>query len=1363
TEPTPTPTPVVAWPISAHTLPALHAQAHTLHTHLTNHPAPPTDIAHTLTTTRTTFDHRAVIIGTHTTELLDGLHALAHHQPAPHLITNTTRPTGKTAFVYPGQGAQWPAMASDLYPTNDVFTHHINACAEALAPHTDWNLIDVLTQQPHAPSLDRVDVVQPALWALMIALTRLWQHHGIHPDAVIGHSQGEIAAAHIAGALTLHDSATIIALRSQAITTLPHHGAMATIALPHTQLHHDLTPYPDLHIAAINSPTSTVIAGDTTQLDTLLHHYRTHNIQVRKLPVTYASHTPHVEPLKNHLITTLATINPQPATIPFYSTVTTTPLDTTHLTPDYWYTNLRQPVQLHPTITTLLHHGHTTYIEPSPHPTLTTALTDITHTTTHPTTITGTLRRDHHNPTTFLTNLAHLHTTGHPTTWPTTTNPHTINLPTYPFQHHHYWLNPQSQRPLLEPAIDLPDGRTEFVGKISIRTHPWLADHAVEETVLVPGAAIAEMALQAAAHGPATTVGELTLHTPLFPPEHGEADLRLSVDPVDGSGARTFSVHARTDGDPAWTTHASGVLTPTVPSPPAGGAGIPADASPLPVDDLYEQLADAGYRYGPSFRGLQAAWRHGDDVYAEVVLPAPAEPDGYGIHPALLDAALQTVFLTGGTDELRLPFAWRDVTLTAGGADRLVVHARVSGPDTLSLTLTDRAGQPVATIGAVTTRPLPEGSVDRGRAAVARSLLGPGWEPAAPVGAPAGRLAVLGGGAVEALRAAGHTVDGYDDLPALHDAVSRGAPAPDIAVVTVVPDDAEVMPGRVHEVTVRTLRLLREWLTDDGLTDARLAIVTRAAVATADGRHPDPAAAAVWGLVRSAQTENPGRFLLVDCAGEADEVLVALATGEDQVAVRDGTPHVLRLRRIAAVDDTPPRTFDPDRTVLVTGGTGTLGRLVARHLAAEHGVRHLLLASRRGAAAAGFVELTEDVRALGAEVTAVACDIGDRDAVRDLLASVPADRPLGAIVHAAGALADGLVTGLSDEQVGAVFRPKVDAAWHLHELTRDVPLDAFVLFSSIAGTIGTPGQANYAAANAFLDALAGHRRAAGLPATSLAWGLWAPGSGLTGDLDRADLARLRRIGLVALPPDRGLRLFDLALTAPDAVLVPAQLDLARLRADAEAGLLPPPLRGLLPATASPRRRAATGGETSDGAAPLATRLAGLPVAEREQSVIAAVRELTGTVLGHGGDDVDETKPFKMLGFDSLTAVELRNRLSAITGLRLPATIVFDHPSPMILGRQVHSLLFPDAEPSGPELLDDLERLESALSALSPDEVMTVAGDDATLDKITGRMRRLLVRWDELRGTPATSTEQITSASDNELFALLDRRLGNGSE
>ncbi|MFD5468824.1 acyltransferase domain-containing protein, partial [Kitasatospora sp. NPDC127059] len=395
--------------MSAKTPTALRDHARRLTEHLHHHPhLTPQAVADTLDT-RTPHHHRAATYGTTRTELLDALTALANDQPHPRLLQATTTP-GKTVFVFPGQGSQWPGMGLELLNTSPVFAHHLHACAQALHPHTDWSLLDVLHGNPDAPDLNRVDVIQPALFALMVSLARTWQHHGIHPHAVIGHSQGEIAAAHIAGALTLNDAARIITLRSQALLTIAGTGAMASIPLPPDQI----TLPPGLTIAAHNSPHTTVISGDPTTLHTLTTHYQHQGIDAKIIPVDYASHSHHVEPLRDHLLTTLADLQPTTPTIPFHST--THPGTTPTLNAHYWYDNLRHPVHLHTVTQNLLTTGHTHFIETSPHPVLTTPIqqtADTTNTTAH---TTGTLRRNTPETTQLTHALAHTWTHNTPTT-----------------------------------------------------------------------------------------------------------------------------------------------------------------------------------------------------------------------------------------------------------------------------------------------------------------------------------------------------------------------------------------------------------------------------------------------------------------------------------------------------------------------------------------------------------------------------------------------------------------------------------------------------------------------------------------------------------------------------------------------------------------------------------------------------------------------------------------------------------------------------------------------------------------------------------------------------------------------------------
>ncbi|WP_425587176.1 type I polyketide synthase, partial [Streptomyces violaceusniger] len=478
----------------------------------------------------------------------------------------------------------------------------------------------------------------------------------------------------------------------------------------------------------------------------------------------------------------------------------------------------------------------------------------------------------------------------------------------------------------------------------------------------------------------------------------------------------------------------------------------------------------------------------------------------------------------------------------------------------------------------------------------------------------------------------------------------------------------------VHHATAQALSLLQRWLADDRFANSRLVVLTSGAVASgADEPVADLTHAAVWGLVRSAESENPGRFVLVDVDGTADSLAAvpdALASGEPQVAVRDGVLRAPRLAR-AAVDTEQPLVVDAEGTVLVTGASGTLGALFARHLVAERGVRHLLLVSRRGDQAPGAAELTAGLADLGAEARWVACDVADRDALAEVLGAIPAEHPLTGVVHTAGVLDDGVIGSLTPERLERVLRPKVDAAWNLHELTRELDLSAFVLFSSAAGVFGAAGQGNYAAANAYLDALAQHRTALGLPGTSLAWGLWAAESGgMAGELDQADVSRMSRGGVAALAADEGKALFDAAGRAGEALLVPVRLDLAAARAEAAStGVVAPLMSGLVRV---PARRTAEG---SAGTGALAQRLARLNAVEQLETVLELVRTQVAAVLGYAtADSVDPDRAFRDLGFDSLTAVELRNRMNAVTGLRLPATLVFDYPTSHVLAEHLRDEL-----------------------------------------------------------------------------------------
>ncbi|MFF2198009.1 type I polyketide synthase, partial [Streptomyces sp. NPDC058157] len=1320
--------PLVAWPLSAKTPAALAAQAARLRTHLAALPAAPgataptaVDIAHSLATTRTAFAHRAVLLAADRAALDRALDFLADADagpgaPAPEgtdVVRATAADTLRPAFVFPGQGSQWAGMAVELLDTAPVFAARIHACEEALAPHVDWSLTEVLRGAPGAPGFDRVDVVQPVLFAVMVSLAELWRSYGVHPSAVAGHSQGEIAAAAVVGALSLEDAAKVVALRSRALIALSGRGGMLSVSLPLDRLTPRMAAWGErLSVAAVNSPSSIVVSGDGDALAELRDALDADGIRARLIAVDYASHSAHVEEVREQVLEALADITPRASEVPFYSTVTGGALDTDRLDADYWYRSLRHTVRFDEATRALVRDGHGALIEVSAHPVLTVGIQETLDDLGGAGVALATLRRGEGGTARFLRSAAEAHAHGVALDWPAVLaapDARRIPLPTYAFQHERYWLDAPhtpadaaglglapADHPLLGAVTTLADAEGLLLtGRLSTRTHPWLAEHEVLGAVVLPGTAFVELAVRAGDHLGCDHLAELTLQAPLVLPEQGGVLVQVAVGPDDGSGDRRFAVHSRPDtaaAEETWTCHGTGVLNSAPGTPPPGPDADwpPAGAAPVDLGGFYAGLAARSFAYGPVFQGLRAAWRLGDEVFAEVALPedARAEADRYGLHPALLDAALHAVGFgpLGDMGTGRMAFSWEDVRLHAGGATRLRIRLAPAGTDTVTLTASDDTGRAVATIGALAFREVREEHLRAALTDHHTSLYRVDWpaHPLADTAPPAGPWALIGSApgagtgeaalreTADALESGGPRPDVHPDLAALAAAVAAGAPVP-ATVAAVLPVTAGgAGADAVRETARHALTLLRDWLADDRFAASRLVFLTRDAVAAPGGDPagtPDtrPDHAPVWGLVRSAQSEHADRLVLADTDGTPDSLRrlpAALATGEPQLALRDGRMAVPRLVRVpvAAEPATTP-ALDPDGTVLITGGTGALGRLVAAHFITTHGVRHILLTSRRGPETEGAAALREELTALGATVTVAACDAADRDALAALLTAVPADRPLTAVVHAAAVVAGGLVDTLTPEDLDLVLRPKVDAALNLHELTRGLDLAAFVLFSSLAGTLGGAGQGAYAAGNAFLDALAHQRRAQGLPASALAWGVWDERGDQTRLADE-DLRRMARAGLVPLTADEGLSLLDTARTLDDAALAPVRLDLPALRRQS-AGPVPALLRALVRTPA--RRAALSGAPGPDGLSAELSRLAALPPAERADTVLTLVRNQVAAVLGHTTPGaVDPGRAFRELGFDSLAAMELRNRLSAATGVRLPATAVFDHPTPSAL-------------------------------------------------------------------------------------------------
>ncbi|MFI7176748.1 SDR family NAD(P)-dependent oxidoreductase [Streptomyces spororaveus] len=1266
------------------------------------------DVAWALHTTRAVFDQRAVVTAPDRDGVREALAALADGRPDPRVVTGGAAPggLGGTVFVFPGQGSQWVGMALELLQTAPVFRERMAECEAALAEFTDWSLFDVLRGEPGAPGYDRVDVVQPVLFAVMVSLAALWESYGVRPAAVVGHSQGEIAAAAVAGALTLQDAARVVALRSRALGALAGTGGMVSVPLPYEETEQRITAWPGrLSVATVNGPASCVVSGDPEALQELLDACAAEEVRARRIPVDYASHSAHVEAIEEELLGLLAPVVPRTARTPFYSAVTGDLLDTRQLDAAYWYRNLRETVRFDLATRALLEHGHGAFVEVSAHPVLAAAVQESIAAAAdeQPGTLgaeavaLGTLRRDEGGLDRFHASAATGYTAGLAVDWSPAfasaagtgsgERPYRhVELPTYPFQHASYWLEGVARtgnmntaglrpaaHPLLGAAVELGDrSGLLLTGRLSLRTHPWLADHAVSGTVLLPGTAFAELALRAGRDADCPHLEELTVHAPMVFAEGAALRLQVSVGEPDAKGRRDVAVLSRADDeDPhgTWTRHASGTLSSGSQNSTAGSVGSadplpaawpPPGAVPVDLDGAYERLAAQGYEYGPVFQGLRALWQLDDEVYAEVALPAEAGADAgaFGLHPALLDAALHPVVLgaLGAVEESALPFSWSGVTLHAEGATALRVRLRSAGRNEISVSVADVLGGVVADVASLSLRP-----VDKERLRTAGSgrvpLLRVDWQPYSGSSGTGGEFDVL------------EPVTGN---------------------------------GTVGSVLAEVLAALQARVAAE--TADPLVVVTRQAVAVpgAGPEQPDPAAAAVWGLVRSAQTEHPGRFVLLDLEGGAEVPALPEDTAEPQCAVRGGRWFLPRLVPVAVEGSGAGdrSVFRAGGTVLITGGTGALGALFARHLVTEYGVGHLLLVSRRGAAAAGAGELAEELGALGAHVTVAACDTADREALAALLAGIPAAHPLTAVIHTAGVLDDGTLESLTPDRLARVLAPKADAARHLHELTQDLDLDAFVLFSSLAGTLGTAGQANYAAANTYLDALAAARRAAGLPATSLAWGLWAEASGMTGELTGADLARLGRSGVAPLAAGQGLALFDEAVAGTAPAVVAARLDLAALtRSSAPVPVL---LRGLVRPVA--RRAAAGSAANGSGGGGLAERLRSLSGTDRQRLLTELVGAQAAAVLGHADPRaVPVDRPFIDLGFDSLTAVELRNRLNQVTGLKLPASLVFDHPTVNVLAVHLAGELL------GGEAADTTLSADVAVAGLAADEPIAIVG------------------------------------------------------
>jgi polyketide synthase 12/polyene macrolide polyketide synthase len=1183
------------------------------------------DVGFSLATSRSLFPHRAVLLAG--TEVARG-----------------TAGPGRLGVLFPGQGSQRLGMGRELYERFPVFAQALD---QVLDENLDIPLRRVMWGDDQA-ALDNTGYAQPALFAVGVALFRLLESFGVRAEFVAGHSIGEITAAHVAGVFSLADACALVAARARLMAALPPGGAMVAVAATEEEVAPLLGT--GVSLAAVNGPSSVVISGEETAVMELAARFP--GRRTRRLAVSHAFHSALMDPMLEQFAAVAAGLSLAEPVLPVVSNLTGELADDGLLTdPGYWVRQVREPVRFADGLAALRAAGATWFLEAGPGQ----ALSGLAAGTGPDQVAVPVLRGGAGEEASLATALARVHVAGAAVDWAPWfgAGARRVDLPTYPFQRARYWPRPSSRagdvtaaglaavgHPLLGAAVELADaGGFVLTGRLSLTAQPWLADHMIAGVAVFPGTGFLEMAVRAGDEAGCGRVDDLTITVPLVIPAEGAVLVQVIVGEPDEAGARRVSVHSRTEGavDAPWTEHAAGVL-----ATQARGGGFdvsswpPAEAIRADLNRFYEQVQ---FDYGPAFLGLRAVWQRGDEVFAEVELDEGTDGTGYGVHPALLDAVMHATSLAviAPSKSPFVPFSWRGVSLHAAQATRLRARITRLGEREMAVEAVDPAGAPVMSIATLALRPPPPpptaGAMGTG---VGGELLRLAWVPASPVagaGAPP-RCVVLG----DADFAVARSVASLEEVTGQESAV----------LVPVRGDGTG--PQAVRRLAGWALGLVQEWLAAERFAASRLVFVTRD-VTTGE----DVASGAVWGLVRSAQLEHPGRFVLVDLAGQEKLPLAQiLAAEESQFAVRDGAVLVPRLARLEATS--PSRPWDPEGTVLVTGGTGGIGAALARHLVTTRGVRHLLLASRRGPDAPGAAELRDELTALGAQVSVAACDLADREQAAALIASVPAVRPLTAVIHSAGVLDDGVVTALTGKRLAAVLAPKADAAWHLHELTREQDLAAFIMFSSVAGVMGNPGQANYAAGNVFLDTLAIHRAARGLAAQSVAWPAWTTGMAAT--LGGASQRRLHAAGPPPLSVEQGLALFDAAAAIGEPYLVPMALGGAALRA-ARATDLPPMLRGLVKVS----RRTAAGGGAAATAAPLRQRLAALDGQEQARLLLDLVRDEAAAVLGYAAA-IEADEDFMSLGIDSLTAVELRNRLSAVTGLQLPGPVVFDTKTPI---------------------------------------------------------------------------------------------------
>ena len=991
----------IAWMFSAKSERAVAAQAQRLLEHVQADPTlDSADVAVSLTR-RTVFERRAVVVGADRNELVAGLARLATGQSATGVVVGEPI-TGKTVVVFPGQGSQWLGMGAELYQQFPVFSETFDNVAAALDGHLRLPLRDIVWGND-SQALNSTEFTQPALFAVEVALFNLLTRWGVRPDFVMGHSVGEISAAHVAGVLSLQDAAALVAARGKLMQALPSGGAMIAVAASEDEMLPLLGD--NLGIAAINGPGSVVISGAENAVATIAAHWAALGRRTHRFAVSHAFHSPLIEPMVDNFVDAITGITVNAPLIPLISNVTGKPAESDYGTAQYWASHIRSPVRFADSVQTLETLGARRFLEVGPASGLTAS---VEQGLSAEVVATPTLIKGRPEATAVFEGLGRMFTSGDRVDWSAVlagSGGRTVPLPTYAFQRQRFWLSAivsagdvtgagltRADHPLLDAVIEDPDtGGVILTGRLSPSRQSWLGEHATGDVIVVPGAAFVEMVVRAADEVDCAVVEDLTLLAPLV--SAGQSDIQVRVGAADTTKRRAVSVYSRSPNTSSWTLHAEGTLS----SAAANRAPVddrpwpPPQAQPIPVTDFYSRLAEREHFYGDTFQGLQALWRDGNHTFADVALPEGTDTAGYGIHPALLETAWQVLTAHSGPGPV-LPFSWHNLTLRASGASRLRVHLTATAADTVSVELTDPTGHSVLSAETMTVRSLTGGDLYAGRSAA----VGP----------------------------SGHGLLRLDWtlLPLAN------TPERDSDRVVVWQSDTNDEPAdtpiawQVHRRSHEVLNVIQTHLATE--QSGRLTIVTSGAAGLPGEHITDLAGAAVWGLARSAQTEHPGRIQLVD--SDTDAVDPALwASSEPQLLIREGIAYAARLTPCAAGPESANALGRG--SVLITGGTGMAGAAIARHIVARYQVPHVVLISRSGERAEGAAQLKADLEAAGAGVQIAACDAADRAALADVLAAIPEQHPLSAVIHAAGVVDDAVITGLTPLRLDTVLTPKVDA------------------------------------------------------------------------------------------------------------------------------------------------------------------------------------------------------------------------------------------------------------------------------------------------------------------------------------------------